>query len=371
MKVWVATDSVVSPLGITSQENFDHLLQEVSGISAIHDPTLSPRPLFAAQLKNFSPAPDSTRLETISRQAIAAAKTPLPLPADRTLFILSTTKGNIDWLGKKPPLTARLQLHQVAKAMASEAGLAHSLVVSNACISGVLAIIVARRFLRTGKFDHALLVGVDILSPFVVSGFQSLSALSDEPCRPFDVLRKGINLGEAAAALVLTTKPEELGVTPIINISGGGVSNDANHISGPSRTGEELALAIQEALDEGGAQAGDIDFISAHGTATLFNDEMESKAFGLAGLNTVPLNSLKGYFGHTLGAAGVVETAMSIQSLLHDTVPATKGFATLGVSGHLDVTRKRINAPLTMCLKTASGFGGCNAAILLKKENNS
>jgi 3-oxoacyl-[acyl-carrier-protein] synthase-1 len=114
----------------------------------------------------------------------------------------------------------------------------------------------------------------------------------------------------------------------------------------------------------------DIDFISAHGTATLYNDEMEAKAFSLLKMNDTPLNSLKGYFGHTLGAAGVVEVAMSAQSLLMDELVPSKGFENLGVSQPVNVTKGLEKRPLKTCLKTASGFGGCNAAIILQKENN-
>jgi len=202
----------------------------------------------------------------------------------------------------------------------------------------------------------------------VVSGFQSLQALSPEPCRPFDAERKGINLGEAAAAVVLSNK-RGAGLNHSISITGGGLSNDANHISGPSRTGDELGFAIRQAMEEAGKKPEEIDFISAHGTATLYNDEMEARAFHGVGMDDVPLNSLKGYFGHTLGAAGVVETVMCIHSLLNNEVLATKGFERSGVSQAVRVSNELISTPMTTCLKTASGFGGCNGAIILQKEN--
>jgi len=210
-------------------------------------------------------------------------------------------------------------------------------------------------------------VGADVLSHFVVSGFESLQALSSEQCKPFDAARKGINLGEAAAALVLSSEPDPVGLRPSIKVTGGGSSNDANHISGPSRTGDELGFAIQQALQEARKEAHEIDFISSHGTATLFNDEMEAKAFHQIGMSNVPMNSLKGSFGHTLGAAGVVETVMSIHSLFNNEILPTKGFEKSGVSQKVNVSRELVFKPLTTCLKTASGFGGCNAAIVLQK----
>src|SRR5258708_6891473 len=150
---------------------------------------------------------------------------------------------------------------------------------------------------------------------------------------------------------------------------GVGLGYEGNQISGPSRTGMEIGLAVQQALHEAQKSSTEIDFISAHGTATVFNDEMEAKAFHSLGIENISLNSLKGYFGHTLGAAGVVETIISMHSLLNNEVVASKGFDKLGVSQSINVCRELINKPLATCLKTASGFGGCNAAIILQKEN--
>ena len=145
-------------------------------------------------------------------------------------------------------------------------------------------------------------------------------------------------------------------------------SNDANHISGPSRTGEELAQAITQAMNEAEVLPSQVSFLSAHGTATPFNDEMEAKAFALSGLNHVPMNSFKGYWGHTLGAAGVVESVASIHSMKQNLLIKSAGFETLGVSEYLTMLEKNLNCPVDHVVKTASGFGGCNAAIVFGKE---
>jgi len=371
MNAWVVASSVISPLGFTSDENYLKIRQQVSGLSKINDTTLSVNPFCAGHISTLNDSPTHTKFETMCKKAVEVALNKIKLDSARTLYILSTTKGNIELLNTSAGNTERLALHATAKRLAEDAGFQNSLVVSNACISGVLALIVAKRFLDSGKYDHAVVVGADALSQFVVSGFESLHALSSEPCKPFDAERKGINLGEAAAAIVLSSKPNELGATPSIKITGGGLSNDANHISGPSRTGMELGLAIRQALQEAQKSPTEIDFISAHGTATVFNDEMEAKAFHSLGMENIPLNSLKGYFGHTLGAAGVVETIMSMHSLLNNEVLASKGFDQLGVSRPINVCKELIKKPLTTCLKTASGFGGCNAAIILQKGSYS
>jgi 3-oxoacyl-[acyl-carrier-protein] synthase-1 len=148
------------------------------------------------------------------------------------------------------------------------------------------------------------------------------------------------------------------------------VSNDANHISGPSRTGQELAQAIGQALLASNLTASDIAAVYAHGTATVYNDEMEAKAFDLAGLAATPVNSLKGYYGHTLGAAGVLEAIIAAHSLYHDEMLPTYGFEALGVSRPLNVCTSVQKLSGNRILKTASGFGGCNAALVLEKETN-
>jgi 3-oxoacyl-[acyl-carrier-protein] synthase-1 len=160
-----------------------------------------------------------------------------------------------------------------------------------------------------------------------------------------------------------------LGSKSSVRLLGSGVSNDANHISGPSRTGEELAHAIAQALKTSELTPDDIDFISAHGTATVYNDEMEAKAFNYAGMSKIPLNSLKGYYGHTLGAAGVIETIITIHGLLQNELIPTRGFDTFGVPKEINVCSQLQSKPLKRILKTASGFGGCNAALVVEKVN--
>ena len=243
---------------------------------------------------------------------------------EKTVLILSSTKGNIGLLeteANTPELKDRISLSASAKLIAEHFGFkSQPVIISNACISGVLAIITGMRLLRTGKYENAVIVGADVISKFIVSGFQSFQALSKEVCKPFDQSRDGLNLGEGAGTVILSTRKE---YDQNIKVLGGSVSNDANHISGPSRTGEELAFAINNALKDAGKQAADIDFISAHGTATVFNDEMEANAITIAGLQHVPLNSLKGNYGHTLGAAGLIESIIAKQSLKQGVVLPT------------------------------------------------
>lgn len=367
--VWIAADSIVSPLGHTSAANYERVRLGESGVRRVVDAAFSDADFYAAVMNDL-PGSDAheTRIERMCSLALEQALHGLRLPAS-TMLLLSTTKGNIDQ-ARVHPQHARLGLPALAQYLALKFGFAQAQVVSNACISGVLAMLVAQRWIQSGACDNVVVLGADVLSSFVVSGFQSLKALSRAVCKPFDAARDGINLGEAAAAVVLSASPSKIGGARQFRVLGGSVSNDANHISGPSRTGDELAQAITLAMQASGTTASSIDFISAHGTATVYNDEMEAKAFHRAALASVPVNSLKANFGHTLGAAGVLETVIGIHSMMRGELVPSVGFDTPGTSLPLNVIKQRCAYPLKRMLKTASGFGGCNAAMIIEKENN-
>ncbi|MDQ1265939.1 MAG: 3-oxoacyl-[acyl-carrier-protein] synthase, partial [Bacteroidota bacterium] len=242
------------------------------------------------------------------------------------------------------------------------------LVISSACIPGSMAIIHAARMIARGGYDNIIVSGGDIATEFVVSGFQSFQAISPEPCKPFDRDRKGLSIGEGCGTILLTCDNTNTGEFGKIAYLGGSISNDANHISGPSRTGEGQFIAIRNSMAEARITPADIDYISAHGTATPFNDEMEAKAFARSGLLEAPVNSLKGYIGHTLGAAGVIEAAAMLASMRNNFVYQSAGFENHGVEEPINIAGHGINKDLNICLKTASGFGGCNAAFIVGKE---
>jgi 3-oxoacyl-[acyl-carrier-protein] synthase I len=368
-KVWAVADTIISPLGNSTRENFSHLSHGHSGIKPLglippgHDIVL------AGLIDDNDEDPSLTTFETICVRALSNLLASTTVDPSKTLLILSTTKGNIELLEKGNVDHPRLHLPATAEFLQSRFNFKQSIVVSNACVSGVLAIIVGKRYIENGIYDNVVVLGADVLSKFIITGFQSLLALSNEPCRPFDEHRKGINLGEGAGAVLLTSQPDQYpGVH--IRIVGAGSSNDANHISGPSRTGEELALAVGQALRSAEVRPEEIDFISAHGTATLYNDEMESKAFRIAELSDVPLHSLKGYYGHSLGAAGVIETIIGMESLRQGVLIPCLGYSMLGVSQPLNVITHLQTKELKTFLKTSSGFGGCNAAIVLEKASS-
>jgi len=372
-KVFIASDNIVSPLGNTTAANFSRLKAGISAIEKHTDTAISAEPFYAALFPKsaFNNQPDGhTKFEQLCITSVedAVKNCNLNLSDNQTIFILSSTKGNIGLLENAEAddsVKTQITLTYSAKKIASHFGFVHQpVVVSNACISGLLALTIGMRFLQSGRYKNAVVLGADTISKFILSGFQSFQAVSNGVCKPFDAGRTGINLGEAAATIVLTTSEQ---YADNVIISGGAVSNDANHISGPSRTGEELAITIKKAIFQAGITAADIDFISAHGTATIYNDEMEAKAITLAGLQQVPTNSLKAYLGHTLGAAGVVEVVIAAQTMRQSLILPSKGFETMGVSAPINICTTLQPVAVKYCLKTASGFGGCNASVVLSK----
>ncbi|MDR0687146.1 MAG: beta-ketoacyl synthase [Prevotellaceae bacterium] len=376
----IAGDNIISSLGFTTDENYRAVESGQSGVRLCSPFVGLPEPLMASMIDrerlsdsfaDLSPRADGyTMLEKAAILSVgnAAAQAQVDLSGADVLFILSSTKGNVHLLDENEKGFSRdhIYLWHTARLIAEFFGNANEpLVVSNACISGACAQIAAMRELETGAYSYAVVVGVEMLSKFIVSGFQSLKALSPEMCRPFDVDRAGLNLGEAAAAIIYrrTDGKEEAGEALLLH---GAIRNDANHISGPSRTGEGCLRALQILLQE--VAPGDLAFINAHGTATAYNDSMEAVALASAGLSAVSVNSLKGYFGHTLGAAGVLESIISAHALANEAVLPTHGFKCGEKERPLNVVDKITHTEKTFFIKMLSGFGGCNAALLFKKN---
>jgi 3-oxoacyl-[acyl-carrier-protein] synthase I len=368
-EVFVAGDNIVSPLGADTAENFSGLKLGLTGVDRHERPAMSNSPFYASL---FAPAEFNSSIYTKFEQLLltsiedALRISGIRPAGTKTVLIVCSTKGNahlLDEDANTPPENVSLPASaaRLARAFRFDAA---PIVVSNACISGLLGMITGMRLIRAGLFENAVVTGADVISRFILSGFGSFQALSPGHCKPFDKDRDGINLGEGAATVVLSSRTE---YNNGLRLRGGSVSNDANHISGPSRTGMELCQTIERSLLDAGAAKGDIGFISTHGTATAYNDEMEAKAITLAALNHAPVNSLKGYYGHTLGAAGLIESIVTLQSIREGLILPSRGFEENGVTTPLNVATGLLATPLTTCLKTASGFGGCNAAVVLGK----
>lgn len=362
---YIIADNIISPLGETSEENYLSVKAGRSGIRAYEPGTCNiPEGFYASLLfEDF----ETLALKS-AQKAIANAR--LELKGKRTAFILSSTKGNIE---------KNISLADSAQRIASQLGIdAKPIVVCNACISGLSALILGNRLIDSGLYDAAIVCGCDTPRQFILSGFQSLKALSPEPCRPFDMERMGLNLGEAAATLILSKNPIQGNSW---RMGDGFIRNDAFHISTPSKTADGLYLSLQRTLEsftkEISSTCKQIDlkehlaFINAHGTATLFNDQMESVAIGRAGLSDLPANAYKSFWGHTMGAAGILETIISMKAIDDDTILGTRGFSELGVSGKMNICAENRPTDKKGFIKMLSGFGGCNATIWAAKSPES
>ena len=353
--IYISALSLVTPLGNTIEQHLDAFENGISGIKIHEKAGFQQTAIPLAKREEIT----GNRYDTLLREALEKAKIIYSAESGNTAVIVCSTKGNIDLLPGDTFAGTESTIHEFFPKT-------EVFIISNACISGVIAINTAADYLIMGKYDQILVIGIDAVSEFVSYGFQSLFALSNETCKPFDKDRNGTVLGEGCGiVLVSTQKPADFAVL----YKGGSSSNDANHISGPSRTGEGLVRSIEKTFQRSGKRASDIDFISAHGTATVFNDEMESIAFGRMNLDQVPLNSMKGYFGHTLGAAGVLETIMSIVSMEKNTLFPNLGFKETGTSVPLNIIQHIEPKVLNTVLKTASGFGGGNASLILQKQS--
>ncbi|ESU19916.1 beta-ketoacyl synthase [Flavobacterium cauense R2A-7] len=372
--VYITDTNCVTPLGFDVVSNWDALLKGQSGIG-LHEKLGMLESFYAAVIDSeqldtafsgISKDNHFTRLEKMLILALAPIIGQHKI-TNRTAFVFSTTKGNIRLLENENNPIEKAHLSALAKKISTFFGfVTEPIVVSNACVSGVLAIAVAKRMIQTGVYDNAFVLAGDEVSEFVLSGFNSFQAMSAMPCTPYDKERSGVTLGEATAAVYLTSDSDEVRQGDV-KVVGDGAINDANHISGPSRTGEGLFRSIKSAFAESGLQTNVTDYISAHGTATLYNDEMEAIAFNRLGLQKVPVNSLKGYYGHTLGASGLLETVIAIESARKNQLIGSKGFSAMGVSQPIEVVAEKKAKEIKYFLKTASGFGGCNTAVLFEK----
>jgi len=426
--------NIISSLGFTTEENFNAVKSGISGVKRYDAGTFDLPEAFMASLIDKEKLNDefyrhcgldSQSIETgdsdfrqndgytaLEKAAILSVFTAnkeaqIDLSNKNTIFILSTTKGNVELLDMRyamcdnamcdmrqendmsqiSNLKSQIYLWHTAQQIAGFFKNPNTpVVVSNACISGAAAQIAAMRELETGNYDYAVVAGVDFLSKFIISGFQSFKALSPELCQPFDKDRCGLNLGEAAATMIFAIcdmryatcdMRQEGDMSQISNLKSqivllnGTIRNDANHISAPSRTGEGSYRALQYILSQIPNPKSQIPnpksqiaFINAHGTSTPYNDAAEVNAIVRAGLENVPVNSLKAFFGHTLGAAGILESIISIKALEENTVLKSQNFTEQDFENKINISRENHFSDKKYFIKMLSGFGGVNAALL-------
>ena len=298
-----------------------------------------------------------------------------PVPPDCRL-LTATTKGCIDTLERActglPFEAADIPIAGPVSWLTAKLGLRRPGVnINDACASSSVAVAHAAAAIASGAADAALVVCMDLASEFVLSGFSALQALDPAGARPFDRDRNGLSLGEGGAALLLMSaeRARQEKISPIGSVAGWGVANDATHITAPARDGCGLAQAVREALAKAGIGPDDVAAVNAHGTGTVYNDQMELTAFETVfGGRTFPLNSVKGAIGHTMGAAGGIEAALGFRSLNDGVLPPTAGFREAPQGCRPSVSALPQPFAGRYLLSTNSGFGGINAALVLKRS---
>ena len=401
MQAFITGCGAVSPLGCGVPALWSGLLEGRSGLRPIESfDTAGFANAMAGEVEGFRPerelsADETTRLDRISQFALSAAREALRdarldltrLDRGRVGVIVATTLGGM-LIGEAyqrarhdgHPFVARRLLHHpyyaVAARVARELDVRGPVISpSIACASGTHAVGLALELIRRGQADVFVLGGAETICPFVVSGFNCLRATTPDAVRPFDARRNGLLLGEGAAILIVEAVEHARGRGAALQaeVAGTGLSGDAVHMTAPARDGAGAARAMRAALSEAGIGPEAVDFVSAHGTGTVYNDAMEVAAlisvFGEAAPR-VPVNSIKGAIGHTLGAAGSFEAIMCVRVLTEGVIPPTANCDELDPACVLDIVRgEPRRRAIRTALSTSSAFAGNNAAIVLRRPS--
>jgi 3-oxoacyl-(acyl-carrier-protein) synthase len=383
-RIVVEAAGVVTPIGQDLESFWSALVTGVSGISPIERfPVADLRVGRGGEIKKLlrigdrGRLPDcrATRLLISAADELRAQTGPLPGGA-RLGIAVGTALGGVEegeraLDGDRRPRRLRGALYDApAHGLARWLGASGpAITVSTACASGASALSLGADLLRAGEVDAVVAGGYDILCRFVMRGFDALRALTRDEVRPFDRRRSGTLLGEAAA-LVLLRRERDAGPARLGTLLGHGSASDASHISAPDPDGRGLERAVRAALRQAGLGPGDVDFVSAHGTGTPLNDPIETAVLTRVlgpRVASVPVNSIKGSLGHTMGAAAVLEAVMCLLASRHGLIPPTLNLDEPDPECRLDhvcgaarASRPRIS------LSTSLGFGGCNGALVLE-----
>ena len=392
----------LSPIGNSTAAFWEGLVAGRTGLQPIRAfDTNGMTVANAGEVKDFDPqvrlsGEEVQRLERIHQFGLFAAREALEdgrldlygVDRSRVALIVGTSLGGMlvgeEYHRQRASGVGKFDMHRLfdfpyyatATGLARELGVRGPVVSpSIACASGTQVVGMALEFIRAGQADICLVGGVETLCAFVVNGFNCLRATTTETVRPFDARRSGLLLGEGAAMLVVEER-EHARVRDArtdVEVIGAGLAGDATHMTAPARDGAGAARAMRTALADAAVAPTAVDFISAHGTGTVYNDAMEMAAiesvFGEAA-GRIPVNSIKGAIGHTLAAAGSFEAIMCAQILRTQVVPATVNCEQLDPACHLNVVMGAARGqPVQMILSTSSAFAGNNAAIVLRRAD--
>ncbi|EYF08962.1 beta-ketoacyl-[acyl-carrier-protein] synthase family protein [Chondromyces apiculatus] len=395
MRIWVTGIGVVSPLARGAAATMERLVagdRAFAQLSSFEIPEARAR--IAAEVAGLraadvAPPGEDEGWSRTDAMAVLAAREALeqaglePRHADIDLAVGGTTAGMFEteellaWLSRDPAAITPLK-RMLSHPLSSTADHVRAALgpfrrvrsICSACSSGANAILLGAAWIRAGLSRRVLAGGADGLCRLTYTGFGALGALDPGPCRPFDRRRVGLNLGEGAAFLLLEPEHEARarGAEPIVELRGGAIGAEAHHITNPEREGTAASRVMHDALRRAGLTPADIDYVNAHGTATPLNDAMESAALRRclgADIDRVPVSSSKGQIGHTLGAAGAIEAAITSMAVARGIIPPTVGLEEVDPACELvHVTRAR-EANLRAAMSNSFGFGGTDTVLIV------
>ncbi|WP_437996341.1 beta-ketoacyl-[acyl-carrier-protein] synthase family protein [Sorangium sp. So ce185] len=399
MRIWVTGIGVVSPLARGARATMDRLIageRAFAPLSLFEIPGTRAR--IAAEVRDLSPedvAPPGeaegwSRTDAMAvlsaREALAhAGVDPAAMPVD--LVVGGTTAGMFEteellaWLSHDPSAIAPLK-RMLSHPLSSTADHVRAAVgpfrrvrsVCSACSSGANALLLGAAWLRAGLSTRVLAGGADGLCRLTYTGFGALAAVDPEPCRPFDRRRAGLNLGEAAAFLLLESEDaaRARGAEPIVELRGWATGAEAHHITNPEREGRTAARVMRDALRCAALTPSDLDYVNAHGTATPLNDVMESAALRAclgAEVSRIAVSSSKGQIGHTLGAAGAVEAAITALAVARGVMPPTGGLEEVDPECQLLHLKEAREAPVRAAMSNSFGFGGTDSVLVFAQPD--
>lgn len=398
-KVVITGMGIVSSIGMSTEENFDSLIREKSGISVIENiDTIHKNTIKVGEIKfsnqqlaqrlNIAENNAYSRTSLLGILAIKEALKQAEIPENQICnlgLVSASSVGGMDMTERyfyqyetDESIRKYITTHNIGEVthqIADYFGLKNIVTsVSTACSSSANALMTAANLIRTGRVESVIAGGADALSKFTINGFNTLMILSDSNCTPFDQHRKGLNLGEAGAYLILESEEiaHKNGRKILAELSGWGNANDAYHQTASSENGEGAFLAMQKALNSAKLQPSDIDYVNAHGTATLNNDLSESKALiRIFGEEKMPdFSSTKAFTGHTLAVASSVEAIFSVLALLNNVVYANLNYQTpmeeVCLRPQTTTKYKKINHVLS----NSFGFGGNCSALIFSKVSS-
>ncbi|WP_437934969.1 beta-ketoacyl synthase N-terminal-like domain-containing protein [Sorangium sp. So ce341] len=399
MRIWVTGIGVVSPLARGARATMDRLIageRAFAPLSLFEIPGTRAR--IAAEVRDLSPedvAPPGeaegwSRTDAMAvlsaREALAhAGVDPAAMPVD--LVVGGTTAGMFEteellaWLSHDPSAIAPLK-RMLSHPLSSTADHVRAAVgpfrrarsVCSACSSGANALLLGAAWLRAGLSTRVLAGGADGLCRLTYTGFGALAAVDPDPCRPFDRRRAGLNLGEAAAFLLLESEDaaRARGAEPIVELRGWATGAEAHHITNPEREGRTAARVMRDALRCAALTPSDLDYVNAHGTATPLNDVMESAALRAclgAEVSRIAVSSSKGQIGHTLGAAGAVEAAITALAVARGVMPPTGGLEEVDPECQLLHLKEAREAPIRAAMSNSFGFGGTDSVLVFAQPD--